>query len=564
MTLSGATAALLILTAPSAAAAACPAVDMSPPYTVTPAPTPGVDWAGCDLSYGDLAGFDMTGANLTGANLLESDLAGTDLQNASLTNASLTSAYLGNANLTDADLTNDPMENVILTGANLTGANLEGTDLSYATSGKLIGEPADLPANWQIVDATLVGPTAVLAGADFSNANLANADLSEADLYEANLTSATLTGADLTETIFAGANLTDADLSAANLSSARLQNTNMQGTNLSGATLTMALTGGITGTPAALPANWQLLSGAGFGYLIGPGAFLQAENLDGANLSGSDLDGADIAYSDLVGASLASANLTGARMWNEDLTGASLTDANLSGADLTGARLTNGNLDGATYTSATIWSQVLWSNTICPNGLNSNKYLAGCFSVLDTQPPVAHPGVPYGTPGLKGWWISPVTVYWFWTDNGTIVSSQCQNSTSTNASGDPVTLTASCTDLAGNVGTASVNLKIDNTRPRVSVTGVRNGARYLLGHVPRAACRTTEAISGVATRARLRVTGGRHGLGRFTATCSGAVSVAGTTQARPVRVTFTVVRRRRGGASAGPATDGALPVRKRR
>lgn len=546
VSVSGAMVALPFLaTPPAAAAVVCPAVDLSPPYTVTPAPTPGVDWAGCNLSYGDLADFNMAGANLAAANLLESNLAGTDLQNASLTNASLTSAYLDKANLTDADLTDDPMENVTLTGATLQGTDLQGTDLSYATSGELVGHPADLPANWQIIDAALVGPTALLAGMNFANANLSNADLSQADLDAANLTSATLTGANLTQTILAGANLAGADFSAADLSNARLQNTKMQGTNLSGATLTMALTGGITGTPAALPANWQLLSGAGFGYLIGPGAFLQDENLDGANLSGADLDGADVAYSELAGASLANADLAGARMWNEELTGANLADANLSGADLTGARLANGDLDGATFTSATIWSEVLWSNTICPNGLNSNKYLAGCFSALDTQPPVANPGVPYGTPGLNGWWISGVTVNWFWTDNGTIVPSECESSTSTKASGDPVTLTATCTDLAGNVGTASMALKIDNTRPRVTVTGVRKAAQYLRGHVPKAGCRTTDAVSGVSMRAQILVTGGRHGLGRFTATCTGAMSVAGTAQAHPVRVTYTVHRRRR-------------------
>jgi hypothetical protein len=243
-------------------------------------------------------------------------------------------------------------------------------------------------------------------------------------------------------------------------------------------------------------------------------------------------------------------------MFGENLTGATLTDANLTDADLTGSRLTNADLDGATITG-TIWSQVIWSNTICPNGLNSNKYLAGCFSTLDTEPPVADPGVPYGTPGLHGWWISPVTVYWNWTDDGTINTSECQTSASTKASGDPITLTATCTDLAGNVGTASLSLKIDNTRPVVSVTGVRNGARYVLGHVPHAGCRTTEAVSGVGTPARARVIGGRHGLGRFTATCAGAVSVAGTRQARAIRVSYTVVRRKRRAASVRHVADAA-------
>lgn len=90
---------------------------------------------------------------------------------------------------------------------------------------------------------------------------------------------------------------------------------------------------------------------------------------------------------------------------------------------------------------------------------------------------------------------------------------------------------------------ASVTLKIDQTRPRVTVTGVRNHHTYRKGHVPIAGCRTTETISGVATPAKRKVTTtGKHGLGTFTVTCSGAVSIAGTRQARPQRITYTVIR----------------------
>ena len=41
-----------------AAIVTCPAVDQARPYTVTPAPSAGADWAACDLSYGDIAGAD--------------------------------------------------------------------------------------------------------------------------------------------------------------------------------------------------------------------------------------------------------------------------------------------------------------------------------------------------------------------------------------------------------------------------------------------------------------------------------------------------------------------------
>ncbi len=81
----------------------------------------------------------------------------------------------------------------------------------------------------------------------------------------------------------------------------------------------------------------------------------------------------------------------------------------------------------------------------------------------------------------------------------------------------------------------------DKTPPVVTVTGVTNGATYPLGAVPTAGCSTTDAISGVATPATLTLTGGvPPGVGTFTATCSGAVDVAGNPQAAPVTATYTV------------------------
>ena len=80
--------------------------------------------------------------------------------------------------------------------------------------------------------------------------------------------------------------------------------------------------GGIIGTPSVLPSDWKLVGG----YLIGPDA-------------------------DLLDA---------------DLTGANLTGADLSGADLNGAALTG----------------VIWSNTICPDGTNSDNDGDTCVNDL--------------------------------------------------------------------------------------------------------------------------------------------------------------------------------------
>lgn len=97
-------------------------------------------------------------------------------------------------------------------------------------------------------------------------------------------------------------------------------------------------------------------------------------------------------------------------------------------------------------------------------------------------------------------------------------------------------------DNAGNVSPlASLNFSVDITPPAVLVTGVTQGAVYRLGSVPAARCATSDALSGVATNATVKVTGGnRHGEGQFTATCSGATDNAGNV-APPVAVAYDVI-----------------------
>jgi len=126
-----------------------------------------------------------------------------------------------------------------------------------------------------------------------------------------------------------GANLTGADLSGANLTASNLKGTNLTGTNLSGT------------------------------------------NLAGSNLSNAPLSGANLSNANLSGANLKGANLSGA-----NLSGANLSNANLTGANLTGATLTGAITTGAIFKSAT------WSNTICPDGTNSNSHGNTCVGHL--------------------------------------------------------------------------------------------------------------------------------------------------------------------------------------
>jgi Pentapeptide repeats (8 copies) len=114
----------------------------------------------------------------------------------------------------------------------------------------------------------------------------------------------------------------------------------------------------------------------------------------GTNLSSQDLRGLDLSFRFLVGANMSSAvlrltNLSGSDLRNASLLNADLVDANLSNANLNGANLTNvnvyntnlssadltnANLTGAhTPGSPPIVTGVIYGNTVCPDGTNSNN-----------------------------------------------------------------------------------------------------------------------------------------------------------------------------------------------
>jgi uncharacterized protein YjbI with pentapeptide repeats len=285
-------------------------------YLLGPGVTLNPDWCGPNEGGPSCGGFYPGGANLSGANMTGVDVAGADLTDANLSGANLTSSELTNADLVNTDLS----------GANLTNADLSGANLSGVASGGITGTPSALPTGWILTGGYLVGPAGVV------EAN--NCYYDTLNFYEG-----------------PGANLSGADLNGVDLSQATLGPPN----DLCSSSASV-ISGGITGTPSALPVNWSLVNG----YLLGPQVNLQPHywcsdgtgpfcgfNPGNANLSGANLTGVDVADADLV-----DANLSGANFTNANLSGAILTDANLSGAN--------------------------YSNTICPNGTDSNNDFGTC------------------------------------------------------------------------------------------------------------------------------------------------------------------------------------------
>ena len=124
-------AAASITTAPAAGAATCPTVD-GDTGAVSPAPEPGADWRGCNLSNADLSNADLASANLRDVNFF---------------NAGLYDVTLTGANLTGANLEN----------ASLTGSVVTCSDTGVLGTG-VTGTPAALADGWTLVGGTLRVP----------------------------------------------------------------------------------------------------------------------------------------------------------------------------------------------------------------------------------------------------------------------------------------------------------------------------------------------------------------------------------------------------------------------
>jgi hypothetical protein len=119
---------------------------------------------------------------------------------------------------------------------------------------------------------------------------------------------------------------------------------------------------------------YPLLANGGFN-LTNAGlanAYLVAANLADASLINGTFTSANFTLASLVGANLTNGTFTSANFTLASLAGANLTNGRFKGANLTDANLANANLRQANLNGVTL-TGVAWSNTICPDGTNSNN-----------------------------------------------------------------------------------------------------------------------------------------------------------------------------------------------
>jgi hypothetical protein len=118
---------------------------------------------------------------------------------------------------------------------------------------------------------------------------------------------------------------------------------------------------------------------------------------------------------------------------------------------------------------------------------------------VDTTAPTSAP-TQSPTANGAGWNMTDVTVAWNWADEAGgsgIDPAACTTSSTSGAEGDAVPLSATCADLADNVGTAEYTVKVDKTAPAVTCDPAPT---YVVGGTPESglSATVTDALSGAA------------------------------------------------------------------
>lgn len=127
-----------------------------------------------------------------------------------------------------------------------------------------------------------------------------------------------------------------------------------------------------------------------------------------------------------------------------------------------------------------------------------------CESNTDSVPqcvPASDPSLEAGS-APPGWNASAVTVDWNWSsgpDGAPLAPASASNCpvSSTSSGEGAMTLTATCADENGNVGSGSYTVNVDTTAPTIGFSG--DASPYSLLATVDITCSATDAISGIAT-----------------------------------------------------------------
>jgi hypothetical protein len=119
--------------------------------------------------------------------------------------------------------------------------------------------------------------------------------------------------------------------------------------------------------------------------------------------------------------------------------------------------------------SSYVLSAVAVDQKVSEGAHPGNGSITITYSYADTTAPTSEPVVT-PAPVRAGWNGSEVTVQWNWSDQDSgLDPADCEQSTASEDAEGMVVLDSTCRDLAGNVSTDSVTVKIDRTAPSITV-----------------------------------------------------------------------------------------------
>jgi hypothetical protein len=96
-----------------------------------------------------------------------------------------------------------------------------------------------------------------------------------------------------------------------------------------------------------------------------------------------------------------------------------------------------------------------------------------------------------------GWWHTALTVHFICDAAGSEIVGGCPGTEMLSRSGTDLTLTRTIRTVAGGQATVTLRgIKLDTTRPRVELVGIRSRAAYH-GSRPPVSCAATDAVSGI-------------------------------------------------------------------
>ena len=302
---------------------------------------------------------NFSNSNFSGIASRWSYWSSTNLTGANLSEINLHGAWLGATNFTNANLTNAALSGTNISDAVFTDANLTGI-----RSGGVAGTPAALPVGWIVRGGYIFGPTANLSGANLSGLDFTDLDLSGANLDGVRSGGITGTPAALPKDwMLLGGYLIGpkADLRGAKLDNLDIWGGNFTDVNLEGASIDGTAFLNCTGIKGLKTGKLAGLPQSAVGtlvngYFIAEGVNLEGADLQGANLSGLGFRNSNLRSADFTGANLQSADFEGSTVVNTDFTNANLTLANLSNSTITQSRF-----NGANLTQAKFWFDIISS-----------------------------------------------------------------------------------------------------------------------------------------------------------------------------------------------------------